>query len=728
MFRKLWQRLMGSKRRSRLSTAVRTRLRLEALEDRWMPSATAAPALPTIAGFVYADTNHNGIMDSGETGVAGQTVELHRAIGDLVATTLTGPNGHYLFDSDPTINVTPQTKTVAATFTDQATDWTQTQDLAQFDPSLGTLTSVEIFSDADLTTDVKVENAEDHQSSVECDVNGSFTLSGAGFDPLQGKVTIQNGTTLGASDGVFDFMGPDSNDFGNRTGSASTSVDLKATEHDLSAFIGTGTIQLTESANVTSTDSGSGNFDQRIRSDANGQVRIVYHYMPGTPLEPGDYFVKKTTTPPGFVDGQTTSDNVTPIPNSMGVNQIAVHLDPNSQSLSNNFAEIPPSSLAGEVFHDLNDNGALDPTDAPIAGVTVTLTGQDFLGNGVSQTQQTDANGAYKFDNLLAGSYTITETEPSGFLHRIDLAGSQGGTASGSGAITQITLGAGIAGLRNDFGEVKAASLSGSVYADANNNGVKDPGEAGLGGVTLTLSGTDDLGKSVSSSTTSAGDGSYSFANLRPGSYTVTETTQPAGFIEGKDTAGNLGGTAKPGVLSAIPLPSAGAGVNYNFGHIQPGSLAGFVYNDVNADGIKQPAEAGMPTVPVVLTGTDDSGNAVSLSTTTASDGSYSFGSLRPGSYTISDTTPPGFTPTKATPGSLGGTSVSDQLFVSLGLAENGINYNFGVNQLPLPPLPPLPPPPIVPHVIPNVPPPPPPMVINKGLFFGNDFFVLLGM
>ena len=79
-------------------------LRLEALEDRWMPNATS------IAGFVYNDANNNGIMDSSEVGIAGSTVELHRADGTLLGTATTDANGHYLFDTDPTANVTPKTE------------------------------------------------------------------------------------------------------------------------------------------------------------------------------------------------------------------------------------------------------------------------------------------------------------------------------------------------------------------------------------------------------------------------------------------------------------------------------------------------------------------------------------------------------------------------------------------------------------------------------------------
>ena len=48
-------------------------------------------------------------------------------------------------------------------------------------------------------------------------------------------------------------------------------------------------------------------------------------------------------------------------------------------------------------------------------------------------------------------------------------------------------------GNNNNFGELAPASLSGFVYLDANDNGLKEGGEIGLA-ATLTLTGTDDLG------------------------------------------------------------------------------------------------------------------------------------------------------------------------------------------------------------------------------------------
>ena len=49
------------------------------------------------------------------------------------------------------------------------------------------------------------------------------------------------------------------------------------------------------------------------------------------------------------------------------------------------------SSIAGNVYHDANDNGVKDAGEAPISGVTVTLTGTDAYNNPVSLTTATTA-------------------------------------------------------------------------------------------------------------------------------------------------------------------------------------------------------------------------------------------------------------------------------------------------------------------------------------------------
>ena len=56
--------------------------------------------------------------------------------------------------------------------------------------------------------------------------------------------------------------------------------------------------------------------------------------------------------------------------------------------------------------------------------------------------------------------------------------------------------------LRADI-EIPLSSLSGFVYHDANNDGVKNPSEAGIGGVTVTLTGTNFFEEPVFLTTTS---------------------------------------------------------------------------------------------------------------------------------------------------------------------------------------------------------------------------------
>lgn len=72
-------------------------------------------------------------------------------------------------------------------------------------------------------------------------------------------------------------------------------------------------------------------------------------------------------------------------------------------------------TLAGTVYFDRNSNGQQDTGEDGIEGVLITLTGTDSRGAAVNRTQTTDANGAYSFTALAAGTYQLAETQPAGF-------------------------------------------------------------------------------------------------------------------------------------------------------------------------------------------------------------------------------------------------------------------------------------------------------------------------
>ena len=120
-------------------------------------------------------------------------------------------------------------------------------------------------------------------------------------------------------------------------------------------------------------------------------------------------------------------------------------------------------------------------------------------------------------------------------------------------------------GALGPIGPLAVASLSGIVFVDFNNDGEINFGENALSGVTVTLTGTDDLGNAVNLVETTDLDGAYFFTNLQSGTYTITET-QPAGLADGIDTLGSAGGILGNDVFSAISLGAGADGINYNFG------------------------------------------------------------------------------------------------------------------------------------------------------------------
>lgn len=321
------------------------------------------------------------------------------------------------------------------------------------------------------------------------------------------------------------------------------------------------------------------------------------------------------------------------------------------------------SSLAGHVFVDGSNDGVRQAGEAPIEGVAVRLTGTDAAGAPVDRTITTNASGDFRFDDLLAGTYTLTETQPTAYGDGEDSAGSAGGSASGD-VISGIVLPVSTDAVNYAFGE-RGRSVGGRVYVDNDNDGVESPGDRPIPNVIIELR---TPGGVVVATTTTDADGAYGFADVKGDDYVIVEI-QPAGYGEGIEHPTNR---------VEITVDAGQTPAPVNFGE-RTGSLSGLVYNDVNDDGARGPTEPVIGGVVVTLTGTDLHGQSVTRTTVTGADGTYLFIDLPGGTYSVVETQPAGFSDGRDTPGSAGGAASGDTISgIVLGAASNATGYLFG--------------------------------------------------
>lgn len=215
------------------------------------------------------------------------------------------------------------------------------------------------------------------------------------------------------------------------------------------------------------------------------------------------------------------------------------------------FVEIELGAISGSVLADVDDNGT---GDAPLAGVTLTLL--DGAGDPVTTTT-TDGLGGYRFDDLLPGTYQVSETQPSGYGSVSDV---DGGDPDLIGNVTAIAVDPGQEVGGRDFIEIELASISGYVFANS----------TPLPGVTLTL--LDEFGNPVDGdpgtpgvqlvTTVTDGSGYYEFTGIVPGTYQVGET-QPYGYDSFGDVDG--GDIDIIGDVSPIVLLPGDASEDNNF-------------------------------------------------------------------------------------------------------------------------------------------------------------------
>ncbi len=108
--------------------------------------------------------------------------------------------------------------------------------------------------------------------------------------------------------------------------------------------------------------------------------------------------------------------------------------------------------------------------------------------------------------------------------------------------------------------DVPPAMITGYVYVDANNNGLKDGSEVGIEGATVQAIRDG----AIVQTTYTAADGSYSLVGLQPGTYSIREL-QPGFFLDGRDT--HLGiDSALNDEFTGIVLGPSGNASGYNFG------------------------------------------------------------------------------------------------------------------------------------------------------------------
>ena len=291
------------------------------------------------------------------------------------------------------------------------------------------------------------------------------------------------------------------------------------------------------------------------------------------------------------------------------------------------------AKISGIAFADPNANGIKDTGEAAVSGLVVDLL--DSTGNRIA-TQTTSASGAYVFDGLDDGIYSlqfkplIAQVTSGPFLR---------GTVGDYELRTGYTSVNNISAYQNattifNEGMNSTAAFRGVVFVDANGNGKYDAGEASLSGAVVTL--RDSNGSVVDTTTSSHHDysnatldGVFSFAGLKPGTYSYS--VAPTG-----GTATNAFSSQSIVLAAGANTGSRNLALSGSPDHI---TIGGTIYSDSNGDGLLSDGETGIRQASVALF--DSSGHAL-LTTTSDSSGHYSFGSVTAGSYTVVVASPDG--------------------------------------------------------------------------------------
>ncbi len=305
----------------------------------------------------------------------------------------------------------------------------------------------------------------------------------------------------------------------------------------------------------------------------------------------------------------------------------------NASITNKDFGNFQLGKISGYKWNDLNGNGVWDQGEPALSGWTVNLAGP------INDSDVTDGNGFYEFTGLTVGQYSVTEVQQNGWIQ----------TSVSPVAIDVVSS---TNSQNNNFGNFGRGSISGQKFNDLNGNGAWDQGEPTIADWTIYLNDGQNI-----VSTQTNGNGFYTFSNLGPDDYTVSENLV-TGWIQ----------TFPPQNGTYLVTMTSGAQITgKDFGNFALGKISGYKWDDLNGNGAWDQGEPTISGWGMTLSNGQQQWN-----TLTDQSGYYEFNSLTAGTYSVTEETRAGWT--AKTP-----TTISNIVVTS---GVNSQNNNFGNFQL----------------------------------------------
>ncbi len=424
-------------------------------------------ASSNIGDLIFFDANGDGDQDAGELGIAGVTVSLLDADGDIIATDVTDSNGNYLFtglpDGDYTVLVT-DTGAILSGLTNSAfptgggdgasaLTLAGTDDLAQdfgYTP-LGQSATTGLIGDA-IFLDLDGNGAYTPGEGIE-DVNVTLTYCGA--DGICGGANAaddETTTTTTNENGNYYFAGLGA-------GNYEILVDATTIPYDVSNTV----------------DPNGGNDNTSAVTLAAGEINLIQDFG-------------YAATNPGTIGNLVWNDI-----NANG-------------SVDGGEAGITGATVA--LYVDTNGDGILDSDDV-------------LLGT------ETTSGGSYSFANIPTNDnlgnpidYLVVVTDENevlnGYWHSEGIANTDNNSQNNAGyPVTLDGVGGTTTNTTADFGYyILGAAVGNYVWIDYNGDGIQDATEVGEEDIEVTLTITYPDGTVVTLIDSTDVNGFYDFGNL----------------------------------------------------------------------------------------------------------------------------------------------------------------------------------------------------------------------